>query len=89
MIQFGGKYFLVKNRSNLLKQFSFSSKQAGSVNILQKYLIAVDIRPFLYYVARAKIKYSPVAQSVERLAVNQHVRGSSPRWGARIQKAQL
>jgi hypothetical protein len=27
---------------------------------------------------------SPVAQSVERLAVNQHVRGSSPRWGARI-----
>ena len=28
---------------------------------------------------------SPVAQSVERLAVNQHVRGSSPRWGARIQ----
>ena len=26
---------------------------------------------------------SPVAQSVERLAVNQHVRGSSPRWGAK------
>ena len=29
---------------------------------------------------------SPVAQSVERLAVNQHVRGSSPRWGARIKE---
>ncbi len=26
--------------------------------------------------------YSPVAQSVERVAVNHHVRGSSPRWGA-------
>jgi hypothetical protein len=37
----------------------------------------------LYYVAPAKNKYSPVAQSVERLAVNQHVRGSSPRWGAK------
>jgi len=30
---------------------------------------------------------SPVAQSVERLAVNQHVRGSSPRWGARKSKS--
>ena len=29
---------------------------------------------------------SPVAQSVERVAVNHHVRGSSPRWGARIKK---
>ena len=53
--------------------------------ILHKYLIEVDIRFFLYYVAPAKNKYSPVAQSVERLAVNQHVRGSSPRWGARTQ----
>ena len=34
-----------------------------------------------------KIKCSPVAQSVERLAVNQHVRGSSPRWGAKTKKA--
>ena len=47
-----------------------------------KYLIDVDIRPFLYYEAPDKNEYSPVAQSVERLAVNQHVRGSSPRWGA-------
>ena len=29
---------------------------------------------------------SSVAQSVERVAVNHHVRGSSPRWGARIKK---
>ncbi len=26
--------------------------------------------------------YSPVAQSVEQVAVNHLVRGSSPRWGA-------
>ena len=86
MIGFRRKYFSIQNHSNPLKQFSFSEKQAGSLNILQKYLIAVDIFSFLYYVAPAKIKYSPVAQSVERLAVNQHVRGSSPRWGARIKK---
>jgi hypothetical protein len=28
------------------------------------------------------LTHSPVAQSVERVAVNHHVRGSSPRWGA-------
>ena len=28
--------------------------------------------------------YSPIAQSVERLTVNQNVRGSSPRRGAKI-----
>jgi hypothetical protein len=33
-------------------------------------------------------KFSPVAQSVERLAVNQHVRGSSPRWGANTSRLQ-
>ncbi len=32
--------------------------------------------------------YSPVAQSVEQMAVNHLVRGSSPCWGARQIKAQ-
>jgi hypothetical protein len=31
--------------------------------------------------------YSPLAQSVERVTVNHHVRGSSPRWGAKISRA--
>ena len=31
--------------------------------------------------------YSPIAQLVERLTVNQNVRGSSPRRGAKQQKA--
>ena len=31
--------------------------------------------------------YSPIAQLVERLTVNQNVRGSSPRRGAKFQKA--
>jgi hypothetical protein len=33
-----------------------------------------------------KLTYSPVAQSVEQLAVNQLVGGSSPSRGARFQK---
>ena len=34
-----------------------------------------------------RIFRSPVAQSVEQVAVNHLVRGSSPRWGAIIIKA--
>jgi hypothetical protein len=30
-----------------------------------------------------KTIYSSVAQSVEQMAVNHRVRGSSPRWGAK------
>ncbi len=30
------------------------------------------------------MKYSPVAQSAEQMAVNHRVRGSSPRWGANM-----
>ena len=32
-------------------------------------------------------RYSPIAQLVERLTVNQNVRGSSPRRGAKQEKA--
>ena len=32
---------------------------------------------------------SPVAQSVERVTVNHHVRGSSPRWGAKRDAQQI
>ncbi len=31
--------------------------------------------------------FSPIAQSVEQVAVNHPVRGSSPRWGANKEKA--
>jgi hypothetical protein len=31
-------------------------------------------------------RYSPIAQLVERLTVNQNVRGSSPRRGAKLEK---
>ena len=34
-------------------------------------------------------RYSPIAQLVERLTVNQNVPGSSPRRGAKYQKALL
>ena len=33
-----------------------------------------------------KIKYSPIAQSVERVTVNHDVVGSSPTWGAKKRK---
>ena len=33
--------------------------------------------------------YSPIAQLVERLTVNQNVRGSSPRRGAKFEKARF
>jgi hypothetical protein len=34
-----------------------------------------------------KSTHSPVAQSVEQVAVNHLVRGSSPRWGANKSRA--
>ena len=33
-----------------------------------------------------QIKYSPIAQSVERVTVNHDVVGSSPTWGAKKMK---
>ena len=34
-------------------------------------------------------RYSPIAQLVERLTVNQNVRGSSPRRGAKLEKPSI
>ena len=35
------------------------------------------------------LKYSSIAQSVEHAAVNRRVVGSSPTWGAKLDKSEL
>ena len=49
----------------------------------------VDFRKIVYYLQFTESDYSPVAQSVEQMAVNHRVRGSSPRRGANINKARF
>ena len=45
-------------------------------------------RTFFYIIEQRIFQTdSSVAQSVEQMAVNHRVRGSSPRWGAKIQSA--
>ena len=50
------------------------------MKLFKKEYFFIDRLNIIIY--KAKINFSPVAQSAEQVAVNHRVRGSSPCWGA-------